>query len=55
MKPVNLQHGYKPTKQRLRSKNMAGPGKEFDILQDVGNVFLMPHQRHVRRHSVVFI
>ncbi len=28
MKHVDLQNGYKPTKQRLHSKNMAGPGKE---------------------------
>ena len=36
MKHVDLQNGYKPTKQRLHSKkNMAGPGKEADIFQDV--------------------
>lgn len=43
-------------KQRLHSKNMAGPGKEFDILhvlQDEDDVFRMPRQRHIRRHSVV--
>ncbi len=43
-------------KQRLHSKNMAGPGKEFDILhvlQDEEDVFRMPRQRHIRRHSVV--
>ncbi|HBE2386405.1 hypothetical protein [Escherichia coli] len=56
MKPVDLQHGYKLMKQRLHSKNMAGLGKEFDILhvlQDEEDVFRMPRQRHIRRHSVV--
>ena len=35
---------------------MAGPEKVFDILhvlQDVGDVFRMPRQRHGRRHTVV--
>lgn len=53
MKSVDLQNGYKLTKQRLHSKNMAGPGKEADIFQDVEPFFWMPHQRHVRRQSVV--
>ena len=53
MKHGDLQNGYKPTKQRLHSKNMAGPGKEADIFQDVEPFFWMPRQRHGRRHSAV--